>query len=254
MHSLPVFVRLRGKPVILIGDGDAAEAKRRILERAGAVVVGEETEARLAIVALENGAEEAVALLRARGILVNAVDRPELCDFTLPAIIDRDPVLIAIGTGGASAGLAKALRQRMEAMLPQALGRLAEALYGARDAIRARWPEAAARRKGVDAALDPGGPLDPFGDPPEDAVERWLSQPDGTAISGLHTIALSSEGADDLTLRQARLLAQADWIVYGAGVPAEILARGRADAVRIESEAPPAPLPGGLTVMIVRKR
>ena len=98
MHSLPVFLRLEGTPVILIGTGDTADAKRRLLERAGARVIEESGNAALAIVALEGDseAESAIARLKARGILVNAVDRPALCDFTIPAIIDRDPVLIAI--------------------------------------------------------------------------------------------------------------------------------------------------------------
>jgi uroporphyrin-III C-methyltransferase / precorrin-2 dehydrogenase / sirohydrochlorin ferrochelatase len=103
MHSLPFFVRLAGRPVILIGTGDGADAKRRLLERAGAVIVGEDESAALAIVAVADGSDMIVARLKARGILVNAVDRPDLCDFTLPSILDRDPVLIAIGTGGASA-------------------------------------------------------------------------------------------------------------------------------------------------------
>jgi siroheme synthase (precorrin-2 oxidase/ferrochelatase) len=146
MDSLPVFLRLRGRPVILIGEGAAAAAKRRLLERAAARIVGEEAEAQLALVATD-APEAVVARLRARGILVNTADRPDLCDFTLPAIVERDPVLIAIGTGGASAGLAKALRQRIEALLPGSAGRLAQALARAREPIRKRWPDAAARRR-----------------------------------------------------------------------------------------------------------
>src|SRR3546814_8809904 len=116
MHSLPLFVRLNGRPVILVGEGEAAEAKARLLRRAGAQIVGEEAEAALAIVALDDNAAAlaAIARLKERGILVNAVDRPDQCDFTLPAIVDRDTVIIAIGTGGASAGLAKIIRQRFE--------------------------------------------------------------------------------------------------------------------------------------------
>ena len=138
LHSLPLFVRLAGRPVILLGEGEAAEAKRRLLERAGAVVGDEGADAALAIVAIadERLAGEAVARLKARGILVNAVDRPDWCDFTLPAIVDRDPVLIAIGTGGVSAGLAAAVRQRLETLLPAGLGKLATALQAA----RARYP------------------------------------------------------------------------------------------------------------------
>ena len=73
--------------------------------------------ARLAFVALPEP-EAAAERLRARGVLVNVPDRPELCDFIVPSVLDRKPVLIAIGTGGASAGLAKALRLRLEVLLP----------------------------------------------------------------------------------------------------------------------------------------
>ena len=139
LHSLPLFVRLAGRPVILLGEGEAADAKRRLLDRAGAHVVTDEAAmAALAIVAIDDEAEAlaAVARLKARGVLVNAVDRSEHCDFTLPAIVDREPVLIAIGTGGASAGLAAALRQRLEALVPADLGKLALALQAARGALR----------------------------------------------------------------------------------------------------------------------
>ncbi|WP_296221875.1 NAD(P)-dependent oxidoreductase, partial [uncultured Sphingomonas sp.] len=98
LHSLPIFVRLSGRAVILVGEEEAAAAKRRLLERAGAVILTESErpaspgdDPRLAIVVDD---EPAVARLKARGILVNAVDRPELCDFTLPAIVDRNPVLV----------------------------------------------------------------------------------------------------------------------------------------------------------------
>src|SRR5690606_40225352 len=114
MNQFPIFVNLRGRKIILIGTGEMADAKRRLYERAGAVITDEEqADAALAVVALEHDdddeAEDASKRLKKRNILVNVVDRPELCDFTTPAIVDRDPVLIAIGTGGASAGLAKAL-------------------------------------------------------------------------------------------------------------------------------------------------
>jgi uroporphyrin-III C-methyltransferase/precorrin-2 dehydrogenase/sirohydrochlorin ferrochelatase len=242
MHSLPIFVRLTGRPVILIGAGEAADAKRRLLERAGARIVGEEDAAQLAIVAIEDDdeAEAVVARLKARGVLVNAADRPSLCDFTLPAIVDRDPVLIAIGTGGASAGLAKALRQRLEALLPAGLGRLAEALHGARGAIRARWPSAAERRRAIDAALLPGGALDPLGEGRD--VAGWLDGSDGGEGARLVAIRLHSADPDELTLREARLLGSADRIYHRADAPRAILDRARADAVRIVcTNAPDAP-------------
>ncbi|MFD1610492.1 NAD(P)-dependent oxidoreductase [Sphingomonas tabacisoli] len=247
MHSLPIFVRLQGRPVILAGDSDAAEAKRRLLERAGAVIVGEDQDAALAIVAMEQP-EATAARLRARGILVNVADRPDLCDFTLPAIVDRDPVLIAIGTGGASAGLAKALRQRLESLLPASLGALATGLREARATIRARWPEAAERRHAIDAALEPGGLLDPFSSRTD--VGDWLGKAAGPAETQIVPFRLASPDPDDLTLRQARLLGKADRVYHRADVPSAILDRSRADATRIACDHPPVSPPPGLSIDI----
>jgi uroporphyrin-III C-methyltransferase / precorrin-2 dehydrogenase / sirohydrochlorin ferrochelatase len=242
-------VRLQGANVILVGTGEAADAKRRLLERAGALVVGEEGNAALAIVASEDTeeVEAAVARLKARGVLVNAVDRVALCDFTLPAIVDRDPVLVAIGTGGASAGLAKALRQRFEMLLPQTLGTLATALGSARAALRARHPDAAERRKAIDDALREGGALDPFGDGGD--VSVWLAGAVDAAADRTETILLTSSDPDNLTLKQARLLGGADRVYHAADVPAAILDRARADAVRIVG-APPATEEAGLTLVV----
>lgn len=241
--GLPIFVRVDGQPVILVGEGAAADAKRRLIERAGAVVVGEAQDARLALVACDDP-EPIAAQLKERGLLVNVADRPELCDFTLPAIVERDPVTIAIGTGGASAGLAAALRQRLETLVPASLGRLADALAGAREAMRARWPDGGARRRALGTALV--GPLDPLSEVPEDAVARWLAGAEDQA-GELVSIRLRSADADDLTLKEARALAQADRVAHRPGIPTAILDRARADAERIECSAPLQGLPG-LTV------
>ncbi|MBA3879405.1 MAG: siroheme synthase [Sphingobium sp.] len=245
MHSLPLFVRLAGREVILLGDGEQAEPKRRLLDRAGAVVVGEDAQAALAIVAIEDDAEAeaAVARLKARGVLVNAVDRPAQCDFTLPAIVERNPVLVAIGTGGASAGLAAALRQRLEALLPANLGALAEALHAARAALRARFPDSAERRRAIASALAPGAALDPLAAHHDDAVSSWLASTDAP-VERSARLTLTSTDPDDLTLRQARLLALADRVYHAADVPSAILDRARADAERIIGPAPAAALPG----------
>ncbi|PKP96024.1 MAG: siroheme synthase, partial [Alphaproteobacteria bacterium HGW-Alphaproteobacteria-13] len=90
MHQLPIFLNLEGRPVVLVGDGEAAEAKARLIARAGGrIVPAWEEGAALAFVALadETEARAAAQALRARGLLVNVVDRPELCDFTTPAIV-----------------------------------------------------------------------------------------------------------------------------------------------------------------------
>lgn len=249
MHSLPVFLRLSGRSVILTGEGEAADAKRRLLDRAGALIVGEDdAHARIAIVS--DGDAEVVARLRARGVLVNATDNPDLCDFTLPAIVDRDPVLIAISTGGASAGLAKALRQRIEGLLPARMGALARALFAARAAIRARWPDPADRRRAIDAGLAPGGAIDPLGDDSAERVPHWLEGEMAAPAPRLETIRLLSLDPDDLTLRAARLLGEADRVYHAPDVPGAILDRARADAVRIAAADTPAKPDAGLTLWI----
>ena len=252
MRSLPLFHRIAGQKVIVLGEGPLAEAKARLVERAGGIVAGEnDPDARLAFVVLD-APENAAARLKARGLLVNVTDRPELCDFTVPSVLDRDPVLVAVGTSGASAGLAKQLRLRLETLLPQSLGALAQALHAARDRLRERFPDAAHRRRALDAALTSGGPLDPLGDAVAQAIERWLSGDTGGEISECVVIELASEDPDDLTLRQTRALGTADVLLVGPGVPAAILARARADAQRLtlpfDGELPP-----GLTVELRRR-
>ncbi|WHU01693.1 NAD(P)-dependent oxidoreductase [Sphingomonas sp. NIBR02145] len=237
LTALPIFVKLAGRPVILIGSGEAAEAKRRLLERAGAEIVDEAAQASLAIVATDEP-EPIVARLRSRGVLVNTVDRPDLCDFTLPAIVERDPVLVAIGTGGVSAGLAAALRQKLEAELPADLGETAKALHAARTELRARFPDIADRRRAIGAALAEG-----LG---SDVVARMRAPEDARLVR----ITLASDDPDDLTLRQARALAQAERVYHFPGVPTAILNRARADAPRIACSTPPE-VPGpGLSIWL----
>jgi len=217
-----------------------ADAKARLIERAGAVVAGED-EPRAALAIVANGDSDAAARLRARGLLVNVVDHPEQCDFTLPAIVDRDPVLIAIGTGGASAGLAAALRQRLEALLPAGLGRVADALFAARASLRARFPDVDARRRAIGALLAYGGPLDPLAEHAHPAAAIVGAD---AAPSRLERIEFASDDPDMLTLRAARLLGLADRLYVEGAVSDAVLDRARADAIRIEGPPPRVAEPG----------
>jgi uroporphyrin-III C-methyltransferase / precorrin-2 dehydrogenase / sirohydrochlorin ferrochelatase len=126
MHSLPLFHRIARQAVVVLGEGAVAEARRRLVERAGGEAVGEDAAARLGFVAFGDGRDdEAAARLRERGVLLNVADRPDLCDFTLPSVLERGPLLVAVSSGGASAGLTKALRLRLETLIPEATGRKA---------------------------------------------------------------------------------------------------------------------------------
>ena len=254
LSSLPLFHRVAGQRVVVIGDGDAADAKRRLVERAGGVCCGEPEahHARLAFIALDDrrAAEAAALRLRGKGLLVNVTDRPELCDFTVPSVLERGPVLVAVGTGGASAGLAKQLRLRLEAILPQSLGALAEALHAARGRMRERWPDAATRRQALDSALATGGVLDPFAGGASRKIEDWLKGGDETAGGQIVEVQLRSCDPDELTLREARLLGTADAVMHDPEVPETILIRARADAVRLPVGA--AQPEGALLVVVLR--
>ena len=239
IESLPLFHRIAGQPVVVSGAGNVAEARRRLVERAGGVVIadlreGIEKGARLAFIVHEDDAIAEAEAMRARGagLLVNAADRPSLCDFTVPSLLDRSPVLVAIGTAGASAGLAKQLRLRLEQIMPASLGGLATALAKARDVLRIRFPDSGERRRALDIALGPGGPLDVLSDIGPDRVQQWLQSARSDPGGGVE-ITLRSDDPEDLTLREARLLGSADVIAAEAGVPSAVLDRARADAKRI---------------------
>lgn len=258
IDHLPLFHAIAGQPVIVLGTGEVAEARRRLVERAGGIVItdmqqGIKQGAKLAFIAHDDAAmAEADAMrLRAAGLLVNAADRPQLCNFTVPAILDRSPVLLAVGTGGSSAGLAKALRLRLEALVPRSLGRLASALMAVRGKLRGRWPDAGERRQALDAALGDGGVLDPLREGSADRLEAWLEGAAEGEASRTVEIRLASADPEDLTLRQARALGSADMLVHEEAVPASILDRARADAARIAiAPGEAAPQVSGLVVVL----
>ena len=239
IQSLPLFHRISGQSVLVLGDGEAVEPKRRLVERAGGVVVDDQARAidegvRIAFVAFDDAkaCEVAAINLRCAGMLVNVVDRPDLCDFTTPSILDRNPVLIAVGTGGASAGLAKHIRLRLERILPQSLGALAKALFAARPKLRENYPDGADRRRALDAALRERGSLDALNGASHDRVADWLDLALPTRGTQTASFAINSADPDDLTVRQARVLGEADIVCVRGNVPDAILTRARADAER----------------------
>lgn len=257
ISSLPLFHKIAGQQVLVLGDGPAAEPKRRLVERAGGVVVDDFARAvdegvRIAFIAYEDARACEAAAINARcaGMLVNVVDRPELCHFTTPSILERDPLLIAIGTGGASAGLAKHVRLRLERVLPATLGALARALEAARPALRLRFPHGPDRRWALDAALGEGGPLDPLDPAAFERVTRWVEGAANAASARTEELVLTSTDPEELTLRQARLLGEADLLLIDGAVPPAILGRARADAARAMFHVKPlseAGSEGGLT-------
>ncbi len=188
------------------------------------------------------------AAAQARGIPVNIVDRPELCSFIMPAIVDRDPVTIAISSGGAAPVLARLLRQQIERLIPPAFGRLATLVGDYTAAIRRRLPDVSRRRHLLERLLH-GTRRGRWCSPAtrrqrSSELHRELDRdtPDEDAIGTVFLVGAGPGSADLLTLRAHRLLGEADVIVHDRLVGEEVLAMARRDARLIDvGKAPGRP-------------
>lgn len=176
MENFPIFLRVAGRRCLVVGGGEVALRKVEALLRAGAEVVvvaprgcaGVEARAEAGELRWEarrygpadlDGAHLVIAATdvreinaavsrdaQARRLPVNVVDDPDLCTFIVPAVVERGPVVVAISTGGASPTLARMLRARVEAAIPEGVGALAELLKDKRAAVRDRLADPEARR------------------------------------------------------------------------------------------------------------
>jgi uroporphyrin-III C-methyltransferase/precorrin-2 dehydrogenase/sirohydrochlorin ferrochelatase len=245
MRHFPAFLDLAGRRVLVLGTGEVATRKAELVSRAGAQVEFAECfdAALLDDCALAIGADAAEAELQAlshacrvRGVPVNIVDKPAICSFIMPAIVERDDVTIAISTGGAAPVLARMIRQKIEAVLPPLIGRVAALAEHFKAAIRARLPDLAARRRFLDAALS-GYPAD-LALAGRDAEARIafsqaLQASDSAPRGMVYLVGAGPGAADLLTLRALRLLGEADVIVHDRLVSSEVLDLARRDADRI---------------------
>lgn len=247
MDAFPAFFPLAGRTVVIAGEGEAAEAKARLFQGSPANVVrlaGPEAldprayaAATLAFVAAQDDAfaRDAAEAARAAGVPVNVVDRPALCDFTTPAVIDRGEVVAAIGTGGASPMLATLLRHDLEARVPEGAGRVAALFRTLQDEVRAALPEPHRRRAFLRAALT--GPAAEAAmrddmDRARDLLRQALAQ--DAPLSAAIQYVDARGPADLLTLRAARALAAADLLACDPDTHADVLALARRDAERVE--------------------
>jgi precorrin-2 dehydrogenase/sirohydrochlorin ferrochelatase len=253
LDVFPAFFPLKGAVVVIVGDGEGADAKARLLEGSPAEirrVSGQDAfrpetyqGALLAFIADgDDGDLKAAAdLARAAGVLVNVTDRPALCDFTTPAVIDRGSVVAAVGTGGGSPTLAARLRNDIEQKVPEGAGRAAALLASFQDQVKARLPDLGERRSFLRQALD--GPAVKAALDGDMALaltffEAQLADPGASRIGKVQIIR--AEGPSDLlTLRAARALSAADIVVADPGAVPGVLAMVRRDAERCDPEASP---------------
>jgi uroporphyrin-III C-methyltransferase/precorrin-2 dehydrogenase/sirohydrochlorin ferrochelatase len=244
MRHFPIFMDLQGRPVLVLGRGEVAERKAEPLRRAGAEVriAHAFDEALLDGCVLAVGADAPEDDLRAlfaaasrRGIPVNTVDRPELCSFITPSIIDRDPITIAVSSSGTAPVLARLLRARIEALIPPAYGRLAAMADRFKADIRSRLPDLAARRRVLERLLA-GRAADLVFAGREGEAEAEFVRALGDAPSREGMVFLVGAGpgsADLLTLRAQRLMGEADVIVHDRLVTEEVMDMARRDAERV---------------------
>jgi uroporphyrin-III C-methyltransferase/precorrin-2 dehydrogenase/sirohydrochlorin ferrochelatase len=148
VNHLPIFLDVRGRRVAVVGEGPAAESRRTLVRSAGAEIAADLDGAVVAFIATgsEEGDFAAAATARRAGIPVNVMDRPALCDFIMPAIVERGPVTVAVSTGGASPTLAQMVRDRIEAVLPARLAAVAEYAARVRRQVALAIPDPARRR------------------------------------------------------------------------------------------------------------
>jgi uroporphyrin-III C-methyltransferase/precorrin-2 dehydrogenase/sirohydrochlorin ferrochelatase len=268
MHYFPAFFDLSAQKVLLVGGGEVALRKLALLSRTGAKVtvvapwilpelnahaaagkisialrefVPDDLDgARLVIVATSRRAVNRwiAALSEARGIPVNVVDDRDASRFIVPALIDRDPVLVAISTGGTSPVLARRLRERLEALIPKRLGELSLWLQSLRRTVRWRLRDTGARRRYFEHLVDGAAARryvagDTHG---ATSLAQQLLARSGSSPRESGEVTLVGAGPGDpelLTLKALRALQDADVILHDRLVPAAVLDMARRDARRI---------------------
>ncbi len=264
LRGFPVSLPLEGQKVLVVGGGELALRKARLVAKAGCrlTIIATEIHPDLAKLAdtvivrdfTPNDVEDHRIIFAATdveeidravadaankaGILVNVPDKPALSSFIMPAIIDREPITIAISSGGASPVLVRRLRERLEAALEPGLGRLTTLLDSFRTAVKATREGETNRRRFWEAVIDGPVARDFLAGREQSAREALLAavnNPDyGQAKTG--TVALVGAGPGDpdlLTLRALRVLQDADLVVHDKLVDERIMDYVRRDARRI---------------------
>src|SRR5208282_1732621 len=251
MRHLPIFLELSQRAAVVVGGGVVAARRAEVLIKAGARVTTFATvlsddfrglldapnfrhEARdpepkdfegsaLCFVATEDLrlAADARAAAKSAGALVNVADRPRLCDFIMPSIVDRSPMVIAISTGGASPILGRMLKARLETLIPAAYGRLAQLMSAFRERAAAAIPSSTMRRRFWESVLE--GPISERALSGDDraaqvelarAIERAAAESAEAPRGEVYLVGAGPGDPDLLTFRALRLMQKADVVLY----------------------------------------
>ncbi|MDQ7090015.1 MAG: siroheme synthase CysG [Methylococcales bacterium] len=267
MDYFPIFLSLKQQPCLVIGGGEIAARKIKLLVKAEAkiTVIAEQfcdtvmamekkqnltllkktfaatdiETYRLVISATNNKSlnQTIEKICTQKNILVNVVDNPKLCSFIFPAIIDRSPVIAAVSTGGASPVLARLLRAKIETVIPTQFGQLAQLAEKFRETVKQHITHAPQRRifwekilQGAVAELVFTGNTKQA----ETLFQQQLKNCDNAKEKGeVYLVGAGPGDPDLLTFRALRLMQQADVVVYDRLVSPEILELVRRDSQQI---------------------
>ncbi|HIE4214834.1 TPA: siroheme synthase CysG [Proteus mirabilis] len=266
MDYFPIFCQLNNKPCLLVGGGEVAERKARLLMEAGAVIsvvaptftpqfmqwqneqrlqcfmaefsVADLADKWLVIAATDNEQVNQHVYQQAteQRIFCNVVDSPKQASFIMPSVIDRSPIMVAISSGGKAPVLARILREKMERWLPNSLGALAQLAGKLREQVKQRFATMSARRyfwehffadKALQAEIDAGR---------DNAIQQRIStllsennQPQGNVV----LVGAGPGDAGLMTIKGLQQCQQADVVVYDRLVSDEVMNLVRRDAERI---------------------
>ncbi|HFT7324836.1 TPA: siroheme synthase CysG [Proteus mirabilis] len=266
MDYFPIFCQLNNKPCLLVGGGEVAERKARLLMEAGAVIsvvaptftpqfmqwqneqrlqcfmaefsVADLADKWLVIAATDNEQVNQLVYQQAteQRIFCNVVDSPKQASFIMPSVIDRSPIMVAISSGGKAPVLARILREKMEQWLPNSLGALAQLAGKLREQVKQRFATMSARRyfwesffadKALQAEIDAGR---------DNGIQQRIStllaennQPQGSVV----LVGAGPGDAGLMTIKGLQQCQQADVVVYDRLVSDEVMHLVRRDAERI---------------------
>ncbi len=263
MKHFPIFMALEGRRVVLSGGGDAALAKLRLLLKTQAhltviaqhpadEIVGWANEARLTLIpramepgdalcarlfyaANEDDAEDArvAALAHRDGALVNIVDNLADSQFITPAIVDRDPVTVAIGTEGAAPVLARSIKASLEEQLSPNLGPMARIGKAFRAKVEALPFGAKRRAFWSDYYAADVADADVAQERLEGLLDKHLRAPEREGWVDL--VGAGPGDPELLTLKARKALDAADVVIYDRLVAPEILELARREALMLSA-------------------
>nr|WP_208093035.1 siroheme synthase CysG [Cronobacter dublinensis] len=263
---MPIFCQLRNRACLLVGGGDVAERKARLLLEAGATLTVNalafapqfEAWAEQGMLTLAPGAFDARLLdecwlviaatdddevnnavsdaAEARRIFCNVVDAPKQASFIMPSIIDRSPLMVAVSSGGTSPVLARLLREKLEALLPQHLGKVAGYAGQLRRRVKQTFSAMSERRRFWEKFFVNDRLAQSLANDDEQAVTRITDTLLNEPLDDRGEVVLVGAGPGDpglLTIKGLQQIQQADIVVYDRLVSDDIMNLVRRDADRV---------------------